>query len=98
MKPITPTRRLALVNTVGTLLFLGLAVLGWGGCGAFFSHPALTTLAIATSVLSGVALFSGGNLSPGEREDRGNSWVINRPRADWDAPPICRPTQAGRGG
>ena len=26
--------------------------------------------------LSGVALFSGGNLSPGTREDRGNRWVI----------------------
>jgi protein-S-isoprenylcysteine O-methyltransferase Ste14 len=27
-------------------------------------------------VLAGVALFSGGNLSPGEREDRGNRWVL----------------------
>src|SRR5215207_4164486 len=27
-------------------------------------------------MLTGVALFSGGNLSPGEREDRGNRWVI----------------------
>jgi protein-S-isoprenylcysteine O-methyltransferase Ste14 len=27
-------------------------------------------------VLTGVALFSGGNLSPGEREDRGNRWVL----------------------
>jgi protein-S-isoprenylcysteine O-methyltransferase Ste14 len=27
-------------------------------------------------VLSGVAVFSGGNLSPGVREDRGNRWVI----------------------
>jgi len=26
--------------------------------------------------LTGVALFSGGNLSPGEREDRGNRWVL----------------------
>ena len=26
--------------------------------------------------MSGVALFSGGNLSPGEREDRANRWVI----------------------
>ena len=26
--------------------------------------------------LCGVALFSGGNLSPGEREDRANHWVI----------------------
>jgi protein-S-isoprenylcysteine O-methyltransferase Ste14 len=27
-------------------------------------------------VLSGVAVFSGGNLSPGVREDRANRWVI----------------------
>jgi protein-S-isoprenylcysteine O-methyltransferase Ste14 len=27
-------------------------------------------------MLAGVALFSGGNLSPGEREDRGNRWVV----------------------
>jgi protein-S-isoprenylcysteine O-methyltransferase Ste14 len=26
--------------------------------------------------MSGVALFSGGNLSPGEREDRANRWVL----------------------
>jgi hypothetical protein len=26
--------------------------------------------------MSGVALFSGGNLSPGVREDRANRWVI----------------------
>jgi protein-S-isoprenylcysteine O-methyltransferase Ste14 len=47
-----------------------------GGFEAFFSHPALTVLAIALLVRSGAALFSGGNLSPGEREDRANRWVI----------------------
>jgi hypothetical protein len=26
--------------------------------------------------MSGAALFSGGNLSPGEREDRANRWVL----------------------
>ena len=26
--------------------------------------------------MAGAALFAGGNLSPGEREDRGNRWVI----------------------
>jgi hypothetical protein len=31
---------------------------------------------IAVFVLAGVALFSGGNLSAGEREDRGNRWVL----------------------
>jgi protein-S-isoprenylcysteine O-methyltransferase Ste14 len=70
------TPRLAFVSVGGTLAFLGLAVLGWGGFAAFFSQPALTALAIATFLLSGVGLFSGGNLSPGVREDRGNRWVL----------------------
>ena len=48
----------------------------WGGFAAFFSHPALIVLVIALFVLSGVALFAGGNLSPGVREDRANRWVI----------------------
>lgn len=71
-----PTPRLAFITIVATLAYLGLAILGWGGFEAFFSHTALTVLAIAVLVLSGVALFSGGNLSPGEREDRANRWVI----------------------
>jgi protein-S-isoprenylcysteine O-methyltransferase Ste14 len=73
---MTPTPRLASITVVATLAYLGLAILGWGGFEAFFSHPALIALAIALLVLSGVALFSGGNLSPGEREDRANRWVI----------------------
>ena len=43
---------------------------------AFFSHSALIALTIVVFVLSGVALFSSGNLSPGEREDRANRWVL----------------------
>jgi hypothetical protein len=61
---------------VATFAFFGLAVLGWGGFAAFFSHPALIALTIALFVLSGVALFSGGNLSSGVREDRADRWVI----------------------
>jgi protein-S-isoprenylcysteine O-methyltransferase Ste14 len=61
---------------VGTVVYLGVAVLGRGGLAAFFSHPPLTALAIVLFALSGVALFAGGNLSPGEREDRGNRWVL----------------------
>ena len=70
------TPRLALISVGGILAFLGLAVLGWGGLAAFFSHSALTVLAIATLGLGGAALFSSANLSSGEREDRGNRWVI----------------------
>jgi protein-S-isoprenylcysteine O-methyltransferase Ste14 len=67
---------LMLVAMGGTLAYLGLAVLGRGGFAAFFSQPALTALAVAMLVMAGVACFSPGNLSPGEREDRGNRWVI----------------------
>jgi len=69
------TIRLTLI-VLGTAAYLGLAVLGWGGFAAFFSHPALIALSIALFALSGAALFAGGNLSPGEREDRGNRWVL----------------------
>jgi len=66
----------AFIAIVGSLAYFGLAILGWGSFAAFFSHPALIALAIVGLVLTGVALFSGGNLSPGEREDRGNRWVL----------------------
>lgn len=59
-----------------TAAFLGLAVLGWGGFSAFFAHPALTALAVATIAMSAAAFFAGGNLSTGVREDRANRWVI----------------------
>ena len=67
--------RAALI-VVATVAYLGLAVLGWGGPGAFFSHPALVALAIVLFVMAGVSVFAGGNLSSGVREDRGNRWVL----------------------
>ena len=73
---MTPTPKLIAFTIVGSLAYLGLAILGRGGFAAFFSHAALIALAVVLFVLSGVALFSGGNLSPGEREDRGNRWVL----------------------
>jgi protein-S-isoprenylcysteine O-methyltransferase Ste14 len=70
------TPRLMLITIIGTLAYLGLAILGSGGFAAFFSHPALIALAVTLLVLAGVAVFSGGNLSPGVREDRANRWII----------------------
>ena len=66
----------AVFSIGGVLAYLGLAVLGWGGFAGFFSHPALIVLVIATLVMAVAAVFSGGNLSAGEREDRSNRWVI----------------------
>jgi protein-S-isoprenylcysteine O-methyltransferase Ste14 len=71
-----PKPVLALITIVGTLVYLGLAVLGSGRFAAFFSHPPLIALATTLLVLSAVAIFSGGNLNPGVREDRDNRWVI----------------------
>jgi hypothetical protein len=52
------TPRIAFITIIATLAHLGLAIFGWGGFAAFFSHPALISLVILLSVLSGVALFS----------------------------------------
>jgi protein-S-isoprenylcysteine O-methyltransferase Ste14 len=60
----------------GTIAYLGLAVLGWGGISAFFAHPARIALTVVLFVLVVATLFSGGNLSGGQREDRGNRWVL----------------------
>lgn len=73
---MTTTPHVAVITLASSLVSLGLAILGAGGFAAFFSRPALTALTIATLVMSGLALFSGGNLSPGEREDRANRWVL----------------------
>jgi protein-S-isoprenylcysteine O-methyltransferase Ste14 len=61
---------------VSSAAYLGLAILGWGGFAAFFSHPPLTAVAIVFLILSIAGIFVGGSLSPGVREDRGNRWVL----------------------
>ncbi len=67
--------RLLLV-LVGAAAYLGLAVLGWNGVSAFLANPARIVLAVVLVAMTVVALFAGGNISPGVREDRGNRWVI----------------------
>ncbi len=70
------TLKLVVFSLLSIAFQFGLAVLGWGGFAAFFSHPALVALGIVTVVLVLAALFSAGNLSSGEQEDRGNRWVL----------------------
>lgn len=62
---------------LSALAYLGLAVWGYGSVRAFLSHPPLIGLAAALLALSVVALFAGGNLSSGVREDRANRWVLS---------------------
>jgi len=68
-------RRSTLV-LLGPAVYLVIAILGWGGIGAFFSHPPLIALVIILCALAGAALLTRGNLSSGVREDRSNRWVI----------------------
>ena len=68
--------RILLFAMASTLVALGLAFVGAGGVGAYFSNPARSAAAILTIVLWLAALFSDANLSPGEREDRSDRWVL----------------------
>ncbi len=68
--------KVALTALVSILVQLGLAILGWGGFAAFFSHPPFIATTAAALVALVVSLFSRANLSSGEREDRGNRWVL----------------------
>ena len=71
-----PRPRLLFGIMIGLVVQFGLAILGWGGFGPFFSHKAFVGLLIVTIGLSIASLFTRGNLSSGEREDRGNRWVL----------------------
>jgi protein-S-isoprenylcysteine O-methyltransferase Ste14 len=75
-KSVKTTLKMTTITLLGVVIQFGLAVLGWGGWSAFFSHPPLVALGIATLVLTIVSLFTQGNLSSGEQEDRGNRWVL----------------------
>jgi protein-S-isoprenylcysteine O-methyltransferase Ste14 len=65
-----------LLVVVGAAAYLALAVVGLGGLARFFAEPPLIALAIVFLALSIAALFAGGSLSPGVREDRANRWVL----------------------
>lgn len=54
----------------------GAAVIFARGVEAFASIPALPGLALVYVALTIAALFVGGSLSPGDREDRANRWVL----------------------
>jgi protein-S-isoprenylcysteine O-methyltransferase Ste14 len=72
----SPGPRLIAFEVLSSLIYIGLAILGSGGFAAFFSHPALIAVTLIFFALLGAAFFTAGNLSPGEREDRSNRWVL----------------------
>ena len=68
--------KLVIFSIVSVVFQFALSILGWGSFAAFFAHPALIALAIATAVLLVLSFFVGGNLSTGQQEDRSNRWVL----------------------
>jgi len=73
---MTASPKLGIAAVVSVAGYLGLAALGWGGVGTLLAHPARVALVVVTVLLAIAALFAGGNLSAGEREDRTNRWVL----------------------
>lgn len=55
---------------------VGLTILGMGGVAPIFSDPPLMALAVVVCLLLIASMFTSGNLSSGEREDRSNRWVL----------------------
>jgi len=66
----------AILMILGAAAYLAVVVIIRGGIAPFFSYPPLTALAIATMAMAVAAVFAGGNVSPGVREDRSNRWVL----------------------
>jgi protein-S-isoprenylcysteine O-methyltransferase Ste14 len=69
-------RGVLLASAASTLVYLGLAIWGRGGFTAFFAQPALRAIVAVTILLAVVGVFSQGNLSAGQQEDRANRWVF----------------------
>jgi len=53
-----------------------LAIFAWGGVKAFFAHQAFIALAAAALCMIAMTPFTRGSFNPGDKEDRGNRWVI----------------------
>jgi protein-S-isoprenylcysteine O-methyltransferase Ste14 len=68
--------RLVLTAIISLFVQFGLAILGWGGFAAFYSHPAFVWLTFSTLGLLVCSFFTHASLSAGEQEDRGNRWVL----------------------
>lgn len=68
--------RLAVFTVLSVIAYLGLAIVGAGGPGRFFSYPPLTAVTLVTIALGVAGLFSEGHIGAGVKEDRSNRWVI----------------------
>jgi len=68
--------KILITGVVSIAIQVGLAMAGWGGWGPFFRQPPFRVLVGVTVLLTLLAVPSGGGLSTGEKEDRGNRWVL----------------------
>jgi protein-S-isoprenylcysteine O-methyltransferase Ste14 len=68
--------RLAIFMVLSVIAYLGLAIVGAGGAGRFFSYPPLIVVSVVTIALGAAGLFSEGHIGSGVREDRSNRWVV----------------------
>jgi protein-S-isoprenylcysteine O-methyltransferase Ste14 len=68
--------RLGVFTVLSIIAYLGLAIVGAGGAGRFFSYPPLIAISVVTLALGAVSLFSEGHVGSGVKEDRSNRWVI----------------------
>jgi protein-S-isoprenylcysteine O-methyltransferase Ste14 len=75
MKPL-PKWGMMLITTANVAIYIGLAVLGWGGWSEFMANPARAGAVVATVVFSVAAMFTSGNISSGRREDTKNRWIF----------------------
>jgi protein-S-isoprenylcysteine O-methyltransferase Ste14 len=75
MKPL-PKWGMMLITTANVAIYIGLAVLGWGGWSDFMANSARVGAVITIVVASIAAMFTSGNLSSGQREDTKNRWIF----------------------
>ena len=75
MKPL-PKWGMILITTATLAIYIGFAVLGWGGWSAFMANPARVGAVVAIVVFSVAAMFTSGNISSGRREDTKNRWIL----------------------
>jgi protein-S-isoprenylcysteine O-methyltransferase Ste14 len=68
--------RLVVATVLSVIAYLGLAIVGAGGAGRFFSYPPLVAVSVVTIALGVASLFSEGHIGSGVKEDRSNRWVV----------------------
>ncbi len=67
---------MAVIVIVLTLAYLAIAAVGAGGIDVFLARPPFMAFALVTVALAIASLATEGGIRPGEREDRGNRWVL----------------------